>query len=59
MGGSDATWEPLPTFGAAYPDVHLEDELFLGEGEMSRSRLLGACIAGGRDLICQSLEIVS
>ena len=29
---SDATWELLSSFVADYPDFHLEDELFLGEG---------------------------
>jgi len=29
---SEATWERLPVFVADYPDFHLEDELFLGEG---------------------------
>jgi len=29
---ADATWESLPTFVAAYPEVQLEDALFLDEG---------------------------
>jgi transcriptional regulator GlxA family with amidase domain len=31
---SDATWEKLEEFKKAYPEVQLEDELFVGEREM-------------------------
>ena len=29
---ADATWEQLQEFKKSYPEVQLEDELFLGEG---------------------------
>jgi hypothetical protein len=29
---SDTTWEKLDEFKKAYPEVQLEDELFVGEG---------------------------
>jgi hypothetical protein len=29
---ADSTWEPLEAFRASFPDVQLEDELFLDGG---------------------------
>ena len=32
LAEDDATWEPLQHFKDLYPDVQLEDELFVGTG---------------------------